>query len=327
MAQKSGIYTITHIASGRQYVGQSSQIRDRWLFHKSSLRREKSANRFLQNAWTKHGELAFEFRLIEECESTDAALCAREQFWIDALKPVFNLAPVAGTTRGIKHPPRSDEFRRRQSEAKKGYKPTPETIALLKQRAAEIQYKHSPEIRAKISAQLKGKKMPAHHLEYLRSINTGRKQSAETIAKRVAKLKGHTVSEYTKQRTAESNRARLLGTKQSAELIEKRIAPLRGKKRPPEVIAIFHAALRERRNTKDELLRQIIAANLHLTITDLCPLIGRSFKPTSRLRKEVILQLAQQSDSASGEKKSSQKTELSSASPSTPPLQQNLPLG
>jgi len=323
MAKRSGIYTITHVASGKQYVGQSASIRDRWLWHKSSLRRGKSANRILQNAWTKYGEAAFLFEVMEECDPTDEALCAREQFWIDTLKPAFNIAPVGGTTRGLKHPPRSEEFKRRQSEARKGYKPSEKTIALLRQRAAEIQYRHPPEVRARISSALTGLKRSPEHIEKTRAANIGRKHSAEHIAKRVAKLKGHVCSDYTKARTAQANRERLTGTKQSAELIEKRIAPLRGRKRDPALVEVMLAGLRKSREDKAAPIKALIAANPHLNITELTKLTGVSFKTTSRYRKELLCQTPPPSGSAGAAQSSPQIAEPSSASPSAKPPRQS----
>lgn len=228
-----GIYSITHKGTGRSYVGQSSRIGDRWLHHKSRLRGGKHANRFLQHAWSKHGEESFDFAVLEVVELDDAGLAACEQKWMGILKPEFNLAPIGGTTRGLKHPPRSAEFRQNMSKMRTGFRHSEETISRLKTIQSESTYSHSPAMRKHISEQLKkvvfvltpkreamyksrrGLVMPDNTRAALKKANTGRK-----------------CSELTKQRVAECNRARLTGVKQSQSTIDKRAVSLRGRKRP-----------------------------------------------------------------------------------------------
>jgi group I intron endonuclease len=328
MRKKSGIYVITHDASGRQYVGQSQSIGDRWLAHKSSLRRGTSSNRFLQGAWNKYGEASFSFTVLEMCPPTDALICAREQYWIDLLKPVFNLAPVAGTNRGVKHPtPRSEEFRKKMGESKRGFKHSPETIELLREIQRNNPWRPSPEHIEKLRRIHTGKKLSAEHIEKTRQANLGRKQSPEEIARRSAALKGHSVSDETRAKIGSANSIRNMGKKQSAELIEKRIAPLRGRKRDPDVIAILHAGLRKSWEERAVRIKAIISANMHLNVTELCKLVGMSNKPVSRFKKELICQQAQQSGNEPAALDFRRKKASSSALPSTPPLQQNLPLG
>lgn len=55
------IYTITHIASGKAYVGQTINVRIRWQMHRSDLRKGKHRNAYLQHAWNKYGKDAFVF--------------------------------------------------------------------------------------------------------------------------------------------------------------------------------------------------------------------------------------------------------------------------
>ena len=58
-------------------------------------------------------------------------------------------AQISASLTGRKLPPRSDEWRRKISEAKRGKKQSPETVA--KRAASRIGSKHSPETRAKIA--------------------------------------------------------------------------------------------------------------------------------------------------------------------------------
>lgn len=327
MKKRSGIYTITHVASGKQYVGQSASIRDRWLWHKSSLRRGASANRILQNAWNKYGETAFTFTLIEECAPNDAALCAREQFWIDKLKPVFNIAPVAGTTRGIKHPPRSEEFRRQMSAMRAGVRHRPETIERLRQIQRENPYKPSPEHIAKLRAINTGRKLSQEHIDKTRRANLGRKQTRAEVAKRAAALRGRKRTPEQCSRIAAAKQGHGAGRAQSPELIEKRIAPLRGRKRPSKLMSDLRAALRASREAKSAPIKAIIAANLHLTTTALAELAGVCYKTASRYRKEVQCQQPPQNDSASVARESRRSAAPSSRSLSPQQRPTNSPSG
>lgn len=61
-----GIYEIVHIESGKLYGGQAINIRKRWIAHRYALNHNNHRNRYLQNAWNKYGEAAFQFRVIED---------------------------------------------------------------------------------------------------------------------------------------------------------------------------------------------------------------------------------------------------------------------
>jgi group I intron endonuclease len=68
----------------------------------------KHHSAFLQNSWKKHGKAAFSFEVLELIPVKEH-LIAREQFWIDALGASkratgFNIAPMAGSTLGMKCP-------------------------------------------------------------------------------------------------------------------------------------------------------------------------------------------------------------------------------
>lgn len=79
-----GIYGIKDRKNGFYYIGQSSNVRSRLLDHRSSLRRRKSENPQMQNAFTKHGERYFNFYLILVCSVEHLTLF--EQLIIDFYK-------------------------------------------------------------------------------------------------------------------------------------------------------------------------------------------------------------------------------------------------
>ena len=135
-----GVYTITHARSGRVYVGSSVLISRRWNTHRWLLRRGQHPNIHLQRAWTRYGESAFDWAIVEPLDA-GADLAAAEQMWIDrqrATNPdgVFNFLPTAGSRLGSKH---SDETRARIAAAQRGRTHTAETLARMKARVGTAQ--------------------------------------------------------------------------------------------------------------------------------------------------------------------------------------------
>ncbi len=108
-----GVYEIVHLDTGRQYIGSASTtFAKRWKLHRHQLRRGCHHSRHLQNAWNKYGEEAFAFRKLLICAPRDVLMY--EQRLIDGLKPVFNVAPIAGSAKGVTH---TQETKKRMSEA------------------------------------------------------------------------------------------------------------------------------------------------------------------------------------------------------------------
>lgn len=96
----SGIYKIVNILTKKFYIGSAKNIKRRWSYHKSSLIKNLHSNNHLQKAWNKYGEENFEFEIIEECSSEKDILLSREQFYIDTLKPEYNILRIAGSNQG-----------------------------------------------------------------------------------------------------------------------------------------------------------------------------------------------------------------------------------
>ena len=111
---RSGIYKIENIDTGTVYIGQSDDIDRRLKAHKASLKSGTHHNTYLQNSYNKHGERAFEYSIIEECDVAD--LDEREMFWIaeyDSFYSGYNMTTGGGGTRGYIA---SEETRRKLSE-------------------------------------------------------------------------------------------------------------------------------------------------------------------------------------------------------------------
>jgi group I intron endonuclease len=157
-----GIYAIKHRATGNTYVGQSVRIEIRFREHRKALNQGKHYNVKLQRAWAKYGEAEFDFLVLEQCEARQ--LNEREQFYLNQ-KPWFNVCEFADS--GMRGRVHSEETRVKMSKAwetrkdkspNKGATPTPEVrakiSAALKGRAL------SEETRVKMSAARKGKRVP-----------------------------------------------------------------------------------------------------------------------------------------------------------------------
>jgi transketolase len=72
----AGVYVIKNTQTGKEYIGCSIAIRDRWNNHRSSLRRSKHENPGIRRDYEKYGLEAFEFTLLKEypCDTSREVL-------------------------------------------------------------------------------------------------------------------------------------------------------------------------------------------------------------------------------------------------------------
>jgi len=175
----AGIYVIRNKIDNRLYIGQSNNILKRFREHKNALNGNYHFNRYLQRVWNKYGSYSFEFYTLETCNLDD--LTDREQFWIDTLKPEFNLAPAANSMKGYKHTEEArmnmslahvgksfhtEEHRKFLSEKMKGNKyavGVNKSIQIEAMRKATKGKPKSDEHKAKISAAQKGRRLTEAH--------------------------------------------------------------------------------------------------------------------------------------------------------------------
>jgi group I intron endonuclease len=237
----AGVYIITNKLNGHQYVGSSANIQNRWQHHTNRLNKNNHHSTHLQNAWNKYGSNAFEFGILEVCSGIKETLLEREQFYLDSVKPVYNISPTAGSSLGIKHSLQaranmseahknpSVDIRAKLSAAHKGHKPSTETRA--KRSAALKGRVISAETRAKISITLKGHDCSAEtrakisaacknpSAEARAKITAASKNpSAETKAKLSAAHKGHICSAETRAKLSEANRGKKLSEEHKAKI-------------------------------------------------------------------------------------------------------------
>lgn len=82
-----GIYKIENKINGKVYIGQSVNIRKRFIEHRYRAydkKDEKTYNLYLYTAIRKYGKGNFSFTIIEECREEE--LNNRERYWIDYYK-------------------------------------------------------------------------------------------------------------------------------------------------------------------------------------------------------------------------------------------------
>lgn len=127
--RKSGIYKLK-IGDGF-YIGSAVVLTKRLAQHYNDLRAIRHCNIHLQRSFNKIGTIDFD--IVEIVEDV-TQLIAREQYYIDTLKPRYNIATKAGSQLGFRHSAETKlliskmqigrnmslETRRKMSESRKG---------------------------------------------------------------------------------------------------------------------------------------------------------------------------------------------------------------
>lgn len=185
----SCIYQIENTVNGKIYVGQTKDYHDRVLSHISSLKRGCAANMHLQRAWDKYGEDAFQFSVLEYCDT--ANLNQREIYWIqekDSFHSGYNMTLGGGGIRGHQA---SEETKQKISAALSGRIVSEETKQKMRENHADFSGANHPNygvkwadhvspegqasMREKMSARMSGKGNP----------NYGKVYTKEEIAQRM----------------------------------------------------------------------------------------------------------------------------------------------
>ena len=221
MKKTIGIYSITHIETGRIYIGQSWYIEKRWRNHKNGYGSHK-----IGSAIKKYGVEAFEFKILLEFDEniSQETLNEKEIQIIAEMKCVapdgFNLklggqsgGKISEETRkkmseqrtGRKQseetrrrrseslkklPPRSEEWKRNNRESQLGTKRGPQSPEIIKKRVdARIAAgnKWSDEQKKKMSDRMKGNKYWLGRKQTKESLEKGSQTRAK---KALTKIKG-----------------------------------------------------------------------------------------------------------------------------------------
>lgn len=124
MNKRSGIYQIVNEVNGKSYVGSSKDISNRWRGWRSSATKNDLHYRsLLHDAFCKYGIENFTFILLEECKATRETLIQREQYYIDTIKPEYNILQKAYSNLGYKF---TEDQKQRHSERLKQVWENPE---------------------------------------------------------------------------------------------------------------------------------------------------------------------------------------------------------
>ena len=134
--------------NGKEYIGSSSdlRIRIRNYFKISHLERQYSM--LINRALLKYGYSNFSLEILEYCEPSKCI--EREQYYLDLLKPEYNLLPKAGSRLGHKQSQETIEKLRNHWKGREHSKETLEKLSAL-QTGRVL----SEETRAKMSAAAK----------------------------------------------------------------------------------------------------------------------------------------------------------------------------
>lgn len=196
---KSGVYQIKNLVNGNIYIGSSHYIKKRWYKHRVSLLNKTHHNKHLQHAWNKYGESNFVFEILVKCPSE---YCIKlEQWFLDNLKPEYNISKIAGNTAGVVV---SEETRRKISIANSGKKHSEESkkkrsLSQKGRRPSTYCLQRSKEYNS-------GKKLSPEHIEKLRKVHTGRIFTEETREKLRRNQTGRKYTEESKKKMSESQK-------------------------------------------------------------------------------------------------------------------------
>lgn len=237
MTKICGIYLITHIATGRKYVGQSIDIHKRWTVHS----RGKCKMR-LGNAIALYGWSAFVAEIIEICDEN--SLNDSESKWVafhDCVSPNgFNLTTGGG------HFALSEESKQKMSIVRTGKVFSAETTKNM----SEAQRNRSEEWADKLNKKRFGRSLSKETRDKIGASSTGRKHSAEAKNKMSAARKGVVFSPETRSKLSVALQGRVFSEESRAKMSSSQA----GKKLTPESIAKRTAT-----RARNRLLRNIAA--------------------------------------------------------------------
>lgn len=118
MKKITGIYKIENLKNHKVYIGQSNNVKRRFIAHKNLLEKNKHQNFYLQSAWNKYGKNAFSFEIIEECVDR-SELNQRETYWFNYYCELLGKTNVYNLGHTGNAHNTSDELRKKQSEYRK----------------------------------------------------------------------------------------------------------------------------------------------------------------------------------------------------------------
>lgn len=135
MDKQIGIYCIENNIDHKKYIGQSTDIHDRWHKHVNRLENQTHHNKYLQMSWNVYGKFNFTFSILQLCNESE--LDSLERYYINLFNttdidkgyniynggkskysiPEMTRKLIGQSRQGKLH---SEEVRKRMSENRKG---------------------------------------------------------------------------------------------------------------------------------------------------------------------------------------------------------------
>ena len=195
MNKISGIYKITNIINDHCYIGFASNITKRKNEHFYNLKKGIHGNNYFQNAYDKYGIENFEFEIIQELENDKELLALMEIYWIAYYNSFIDDRNGYNLTRGGEGNSTeiSEKTRKKMSDSKKGNK-------------YSLGFKHSEEVRERMSNAQKGKVLSEEHKQKVAIANTGKTRSEESRKRMSLAQKGKPKSEQAKKNAREARK-------------------------------------------------------------------------------------------------------------------------
>lgn len=150
--KKAGIYMFTNKLNNKRYIGSAVDLNKRIsrYFQKYYLNNIRFKNILIIKAIRKYGIDNFYISILEYVNNEKLDLIKREQFWLDSIKPEYNILKIANSSLGYKH---TKEAKLKISLAKLGKKLSPETkknISSSLKLSKLVGHKHSLEVKLKL---------------------------------------------------------------------------------------------------------------------------------------------------------------------------------
>ena len=109
--KKTGIYQLVNLINNNTYVGSSVDLNRRFNEYLNPLyihRNLKKGNSIIMNAILKYGYTNFEIKILETITfdtnqsklDRKSIILAREQYYLDLIKPEYNINKFAGSNQG-----------------------------------------------------------------------------------------------------------------------------------------------------------------------------------------------------------------------------------
>lgn len=101
--RKSGIYRWTNLITNKTYIGSSINLKGRFNIYyskKAMLSKLNTRKSIIYSAILKHGYANFSLDIPEYCEKN--VLIEKEQYYLDNLKPEYNILKIANSRLGSK---------------------------------------------------------------------------------------------------------------------------------------------------------------------------------------------------------------------------------